>query len=155
MSDAPDTAEATEAARLARRVPEDVVTDRNFGLVTDLFEADAVEHTIFGRTVRGAEAIREMLEGYGDAFPDFEARVEDVVASGDTVAMRVTLSGTHEGEFMGFEPTGESFEVANMAFTRVTDGRIAERWVLPDAYGMLEQLGVLPPIDELEPLPSR
>jgi len=145
----------TETASIARRVPEDVVTGRNFGLVTDLFEPEAVEHTAFGRTVRGAEAIRDMLEGYTDAFPDFEARVEDIVASGDTAAMRVTLSGTHDGEFMGFAPTGNHVEVANMAFTRVEDGRIAERWTIPDTYGMLEQLGILPPITDLEPIPNR
>lgn len=76
-------------------------------------------------------------------FPDFEATVEDVVAEGDTVAMRVTLRVTHEGEFMRTEPTGNSFEVQNTVFTRIEDGKIAERWVQPDTLGMLRQLGIV------------
>jgi predicted ester cyclase len=77
------------------------------------------------------------------AFSDFSATVEDTVASNDTVAMRVTLRGTHDGDFVGIEPTGKTFEVTNMVFTRVEDGRIAERWVLPDMLGMLSQVGAI------------
>lgn len=72
------------------------------------------------------------------------------MAEGDTAAMRVTLRGTHDGEFLGIEPTGESFGVQNMVFTRVSGGRIAERWLRPDTLGMLQQLGVLPPLDGLQ-----
>jgi predicted ester cyclase len=77
------------------------------------------------------------------AFPDFEATVEDIVAEGDTVAMRVTLRGTHDGPFMGVEPTGNPFEVRNMVFTRIEDGKIAERWVQPDTLSLMQQLGAV------------
>ena len=87
--------------------------------------------------------MKAQLSDVLEAFPDFEATVEDVVTEGETVAMRVTLSGTHEGEFMGIEPTGESFRVGNMVFTRVEDGRIVERWIQPDTLGMLVQIGAV------------
>ena len=134
-----------ENERIARRVPEDIATEGNLDLVPEVFAADAVEHGPFGQEARGHDEIREFLEGYRAAFPDFSATVEDVVSEGDTVAMRVTLRGTHEGELMGMEPTGESFEVGNMVFTRIEDGKIAERWLQPDTLGMLEQLGIVSP----------
>lgn len=134
----------TENERIARRVPEDIATEGNLDLVREVYTEDAVEHGPFGRDVRGNEAIEETLASYRDAFPDFSATVEDVVAQGDTVAMRVTLRGTHEGEFMGMEPTNRSFEIRNMVFTRIENGKIAERWVQPDTAAMLQQLGVVP-----------
>ena len=131
-----------EKKQLARRVPEDLATERNIDLVDELYAEDAVEHDPLGDH-RGREAIRESMELPLSGFPDMTATVEDIVAEGDTVAMRVTLRGTHDGEFMGIEPTGRKFEVGNMVFTRIEDGLIAERWIIPDMLGMLRQLEVV------------
>lgn len=132
-----------DTKRIARRVPEEIATERRFDLVDEVYAEDAVEHAAFGPDVEGREAIREQLEGFIGAFSDFRASVEEEVAEGDLVAMRVTLSGTHDGEFMGIEPTGNTFEIENTVFTRVVDGKVAERWILPDMFGMLTQLGVV------------
>lgn len=127
--------------RIARRIPEELATDGNLDLIEELYAEDAVEHNPLGDH-RGWTAIRENMERFTAAFPGCLATVEDCIAEGDLVAMRVTLSGTHEGEFMGLEPTGREFEVGNMVFTRLDDGKIAERWVQPDTLGLLGQLGV-------------
>ncbi|MFC7098909.1 ester cyclase [Halobaculum marinum] len=132
-----------EAKRIARRYPEEVATERNLDLIDELLTEDYVEHGPFGRESHGRAEDRAGMDEILTAFPDFEATVEDVIAEGDMVAMRVTLRGTHEGEFMGIEPTGRSFEVQNMLFTRIEDGKIAERWVQPDTLGMFQQLGVV------------
>jgi steroid delta-isomerase-like uncharacterized protein len=153
--------------RIARRIPEELATEGNLDLVEELYAEDAVEHDPFGDH-SGRAAIREIMAcilaafpdfsatvedviADGDilaAFPDFSATVEDVIADGDTVAMRVMLRGSHEGEFMGVEPTGREFEVGNMVFTRLDDGKIAERWVQPDTLGLLRQLGIESPAAE-------
>lgn len=133
---------AEENERLSRRIPEEIATERNLELIDELYAADAVEHLPTGDT-RGRDEIRADFERFLEAFPDFSATVEGSVASGDTVAMRVTLRGTHEGPFMGIEPTNRQFEVSNMVFTRIQDGKIVERWVQPDMHGMLRQLGVV------------
>lgn len=131
-----------ENERLSRRVPEEIATERNLELIDELYAADAVEHLPMGDT-RGLDEIRADFERFLEAFPDFSATVEESVASGDAVAMRVTLRGTHEGSFMGIEPTNRQFEVSNMVFTRIQDGKIVERWVQPDMHGMLQQLGIV------------
>ena len=135
-------ADIEENKQLARRVPEDIATERNIGLIDELYAEDFIEHGSFGQRTDGREAAKEHMDNLLGAFSDFEATVEDVVGERDTVAMRVTLRGTHDGEFMGIEPTGESFEVPNTVFTRIENGKIAERWVQPETLGMLQQLGV-------------
>lgn len=135
------TTTAEENKRLARRYPEEVASRGDVSLIDELCSADVVVHSPLGE-VRGREQVKAQIETLRTAFGDFSATVDDIVAEGQTVAMRVTLRGTHEGEFMGIAPTGTEFEVANMVFTRVEDGQIAERWVHPDILALLRQLGV-------------
>lgn len=133
-----------EMIALARRVPEEIATEGKVELVDEISTADPVEHSN-PEDIRGREAIKERVREILGAFSDFTATVEDAFAEGDRVAMRVTLSGRHTGEFMGIEPTGRTFEVRNLVITRVEDGKIAERWTVGDDMGMMQQLGVIEP----------
>lgn len=133
----------TENVRIARLVPEDIASEGELDLIDEVYAEDAVEHGPFEESI-GRAAIKAVMHSYREAFPDFSATVEDVVASGDTVAMRVRVRGTHDGEFLGREPTHKSFDVGNMVFTRIEDGRIIERWLQPDTLEMFQQIGALP-----------
>ncbi|MFC6863214.1 ester cyclase [Halomicroarcula sp. GCM10025817] len=132
----------TDNKRIARQIPEAVATAGDLDLIDTICAVDLADHSPLGEIESRAE-FREQMESIRGAFSDFSATVDDVVAEGDTVAMRVTLRGTHDGPFMGIEPTGNEFEVSNMVFTRIEDGKIAERWVLPDMLGMLQQVGAV------------
>lgn len=138
------TSTAAANATLARRIPEEVVTKGDIDLIDELCAEDVLDHSPLGE-MRGREELKAQMRGLRESFGDFSATVEDVVSEGDTVAMRVTLRGTHEGEFAGVAPTGKRIEVRNMVFTRIEDGQIAERWVQPDMLGMLTQLGAVEP----------
>ena len=76
-------------------------------------------------------------------FPDHRFDIEDA-ADGDTVAVRGTCSGTHEGALWDIPPTGERFAVQQSHWFRVSDGKVAEHWAVRDDLGMLRQLGILP-----------
>ena len=67
-----------------------------------------------------------------------------MVAEGDLVAYRATLSGTHRGELLGMPPTGRAFRVQHMHMLRMRDGRACEHWAVRDDLGMLQQLGIIP-----------
>ncbi|WEL24872.1 ester cyclase [Haloferax volcanii] len=130
--------------RIARRFPEEVASEGSVGLIDEICAEDVLDHSPLGE-VRGRDELKAQISGLKESFSDFSATVEDAVTEGDTVAMRVTLRGTHDGAFMGIEPTGKPIEVGNMVFTRIEDGVIAERWVQPDMLGMLTQLGAVEP----------
>jgi predicted ester cyclase len=76
-------------------------------------------------------------------FPDHRFDVEDVVADGGTVALRGTMTGTHEGELVGIAPTGKRVAALQSHWFRVVDGKLAEHWAVRDDLGMLRQLGVM------------
>ena len=90
--------------------------------------------------IEGAKAAhRIMLAG----FPDYQTIIDDLVAEGDKVAARITMSGTHTGSFMGIPPTGKRISFTGMYVARVDDGKIVEHWGEEDSVSLLQQLGVL------------
>lgn len=133
---------AEENKRIARRIIEEIVDEGNLDAVDELYTEDAVEHTPVG-DFSGRGEIKESFETSLEAFPDYTMTVEDVIAEGDTVAARLTVRGTHDGEFWGIEPTGEEVEYQTTAFLRLEDGKVAEWWVHPDRLGLMRQLGVV------------
>lgn len=81
------------------------------------------------------------LEGFRRAFPDVSVEVVDVVAEGDRIAFRATMTGTHLGEFSGIPPTGSRFSVSLVDVVRIENGRFAEQWGGPDMFDLVQQLG--------------
>lgn len=69
---------------------------------------------------------------------------QDVIAEGDKVLARITNRGTFEGEFMGAEPNGNTFETSAIEIVRFEDGQISEMWLQIDALGMMWQLRIAP-----------
>ena len=78
------------------------------------------------------------------AFPDAIATIEDMVAEGDKVAIRVTWRGTHRSDFSGITPTGNKIEMTNTAIFRIASGKVVENWATTESLRFLQQLGVIP-----------
>jgi len=69
------------------------------------------------------------------AMPDYNVEHQDITVQGDKVAVRNTVSGTHQGAFMGHEPTGKRIEMRTMDVHQVRDGKIVTTWHLEDRPG--------------------
>jgi steroid delta-isomerase-like uncharacterized protein len=87
---------------------------------------------------------RQELPMYRAAFPDVQIIIEDMVADGDKVAVRLTAHGTHKGKFMGIPPTGKQWTFTEIRIARVAEGKIVEQWEEWSQMGMMQQIGVLP-----------
>jgi steroid delta-isomerase-like uncharacterized protein len=90
--------------------------------------------------LRGRETWHQGYELVKRAFPDIKIRVDDLVAAGDKVALRLTLSGTHQGEFQGIPATGRKISYVSHEFYRVTEGVVAEEWICSDLASLFSQL---------------
>ena len=90
--------------------------------------------------LHGPEGYKTWVEMYRNAFPDLESRIADIVAEGDTVAVRYSHRGTQEGEFLGVEPTGGVLEGTGMSFIRFEDGKVKEEWYADDSLILLQKL---------------
>ncbi|WP_458189320.1 ester cyclase [Haladaptatus sp. NG-WS-4] len=135
---------------LVRRDIEEIWADGNVEVIDEVYDENFVLHDpSYPNEPRSRDDYREYVELYRTAFPDSEYTAEEMVAEADTVALRYTARGTHDGELMGIEPTGEEVTVSGMELYRIEDGKIVEMWTNYDAFGVFQQLGVVPPLDEL------
>lgn len=90
--------------------------------------------------LHGRETWQHGFELIKRAFPDLEIHVDDLVAANDKVALRLTLRGTHQGEFQGVPATGRTISYVSHEFYRVGNGLFAEEWICSDMASLFSQL---------------
>ena len=93
----------------------------------------------------GLEKFRRAIEGVMSAVPDSTWTTLRLVAEGDLVVCQNRWSGTYGAPvFRGVPtPSGQQFSVEHIHIYRITDGRIAELWVVRDDLAMMQQLGAV------------
>ncbi|ONK15069.1 ester cyclase [Streptomyces sp. MP131-18] len=112
--------------------------------IDEVFRPDALIHMPLPVEATGAQAIKKVFTTLHQAFPDLHIAVEDLIAEGDKVVCRNTVTGTHRGEYMGIPPTGISITYKEIFIGRFTDGRVAETWGVVDLLSLMRQLGMIP-----------
>ncbi len=93
--------------------------------------------------------LKQVITGLRTAFPDLHFQIHDLLAEGDMVAFRSTMTGTHLGPLQvgpgpQAPPTGRPISVTHMHFVRIVDGKGADLWHLWDTQGMMRQIGKFP-----------
>ena len=85
------------------------------------------------------------VAGTAAVFPGYTYEIQDQVAQGDLVVNRFTFRGVHSGEFHGIPPTGRPLEFRGINMYRVKDGRVVSERTELDTFGLLQQIGAIPP----------
>jgi steroid delta-isomerase-like uncharacterized protein len=127
---------------LVRRYYQEALNPWRFERLDDLLTNDFVDHEELRGIPPTREGLKQKYTLLRAGFPDFGFMIEDLFGVDDRVAVRVTVRGTHEGEFMGQPATGRRFAVPSVGIFRIADGRIVEHWGIFDQLAMLAQLGV-------------
>lgn len=137
---------AEDLKAIVRRYAEEVWNQGALDPIDRYIASDYIRHDPgLPAAIRGPEGIKQLVPMYRAAFPDIHFTAADIIADGDRVVVRWDVRGTHRGELMGIEPTGREVRLTTIEIFRLTDGKIAEQWVLVDNLGMLQQLGVFTP----------
>src|SRR3712207_5743098 len=136
---------SAENEALVRRYVEEVYDQRKLEVADELFASDFTLHDPdLPGGARGPEGIKNIVRTFVDAFPDLQVSLDDEMSSGEDVISRWTARGTHQGELMRIAPTGNRIDVTTLGIWRGRDGKISEAWLVFDALGMMQQLGVPP-----------
>ena len=123
---------------------EDFWNKANMAAFDKYFTAGLIMHFADGDQNR--EQFKGLCQAYFTAFPDLHITTDDLVAEGDKVTKVWTANCTHNGDFMGIPATGNRIIVKGIEVFRIADGKIAEIWASMDNLGMMQQLGVIPPM---------
>jgi len=136
-----------ENKAVIRRVIEEVWNKGNLAVADEVIANNYVFDAA-GQEFKGPEGLKQAVTIYRTAFPDFHITIDDMVAEGDKVASRFTVRGTHKGDLMGIAPTGKQVTVTGTAFNRLVGGKEVEARASMDQLGMLQQMGVVPPMGQ-------
>ena len=66
--------------------------------------------------------------------------LDELIAEGDTVFLRSTMTGTHDGEYKGNPPTGRHIASESAEVFRIADGKFVGYWCLSNVAGLMRQL---------------
>lgn len=107
--------------------------------VDELATEDFTAHT-FGPQPVGRETLKAAMPRVAAGIADADFRIDDVIAEGDRVAVRLTSSATHTGTFMGMPASGRRYSIQEIHIFRIRDGRVSEHWHEFDKLALMEQL---------------
>ena len=144
------TAVTEENKAVTKRLPE-LWNTGNLAMVDEIFGADFVNHDPNHPEVTNLESYKGHVVAIRTAFPDFHVTINDLIAEGDKVAVRWIITATHQGELAGIPATDIEATWTGMTIWRFADGKLAEGWWSMDMLGLLQQLGVIPPMSDGPP----
>lgn len=116
---------------LVRRYFDEVVNQRAFDVIEDIFSSDAFSQ----------ESVKAPLEELFEAFPDLMAEIEELMVEGDTASVRWVDRGTHEGTFNGIAPTGKKINLKGTSTFKVDGDKIVEGKSTVDFMDLIAQIG--------------
>ena len=141
MTTATRTTEENKA--VVRRFIDEIFLEGNLDSVDELLTEDFTPHT-WGKVEPGKEAMKAAIERVSKGLSDASMTIEDVIAEGDRVAVRLTSHAVQTGEFMGLPPSGKPYTIGEIHIFRLVDGKVAEHWHQADFMGMMRQLDASP-----------
>ena len=131
---------------IIRSAVEQIWNQGHLDIADELFATDYIYHGI--PEIRGAEGTKQHVADLRASFPDFHLSLEDMIAEGDKVVSRWTGDGTQVGEFMGIPASGKKVKITGIIISRIANDKIIEEWETSDQLGMLQLLGVIPPMPD-------
>ena len=131
---------------LVRRWFEEVWNQGREETVDELFAANGLGYGLGDTeaTIQGPAGFKPFMRNLRGGLPDLRMKIEDIMAEGDKVTVRLTAEGTHKGGQLGVPPTGRRVRIAGLVVLRIANGQIVEGWNSWDQLGLLRQIGALP-----------
>jgi predicted ester cyclase len=124
-----------ENIALYTRLIEDGVGIGNLDLLDELLDPDITLPTIEAFAEPTIEGLKSINAAFRAGAPDLRAAIDEVYATGDWVAARLTWTGTHTGDLIGMPASGRRFSVTEYEIVRCRDGRIVD---LREVFNMSE-----------------
>jgi len=138
-----------ENKELVLRHIEEVYNKEDLSSVDEIMSPDVVFRISKGG-YKGSETFKQTHLYTRKAFPDMHVTVNGVVAEGEWVVVRWTLTGTHKGEYYGAPPTNKQIDVEWASFYYFEGDKVVEVSHFVDTLTMFSQLGITPPTPPTE-----
>lgn len=95
-----------------------------------------------GGTMKGLDSFVQMVKNQRAAMPDMHWTIDEIYGDGDTLAVRLTTTGTFTGKMGDIEPTGKQANIPLVLINRYKDGKCYESTSFSDRITQYQQLGI-------------
>lgn len=131
--------------KIIQRYFDEVWNQGHLEVLDEIIAPDYINHSSsLPNTPLGPVGLKPIVAAMRIAFPDLHYEIHDLVIGERKVAVRCTMTGTHQGDFFGISPTGKSVNVSQFQIEYIRDGQIVEHWRLTDQLELMRQLDILP-----------
>jgi predicted ester cyclase len=126
------------------------IDNNDFDKLNELFSND------FGLKAPGLDTpwkkddVFQAIKTHYASFPDWTHKIEDMIAEGDKVAVKLIQNGTHKAQYEGISATGKIITNPALSIMTIVKGQLKDWWVIEDNLGFMKQLGM-----ELRPANSK
>jgi predicted ester cyclase len=150
---APAQAADLEANKqLFRNFIEDVWNQRHPAAIDQYLAPNFVEHN--PNLPPGLDGRKQFVTAVQAGFSDYHAEIQEIVAEGDRLVVRLMWTGTQDGPFRGRPATGNKLRFATADFFRIENGKLAEHWDVVDSLPRAIALGLVSPPQETSQPPA-
>lgn len=136
---AQDTPELNKA--LLGQFAAEVFEKKDFSNLDSMMHENYIQHNPL--VAQGSAGFKQFFTTWFDAVPDWQYKLEKLVAEGDTVWAYGSYSGTHQKEWLGIPASNSAYRMQAVDIFRIENGKLAEHWDVIDTYGLFKQLGVI------------
>jgi len=135
----------TDNASIVQRFIDEVINQGRYEVCDEIVAEDFLELDPLPGQSQGREGLKEVIAMMRAGFPDIHWVTDESISSGEKVVTRFTWTGTHRGSFLGIPATGRPVTVKGVVIDRLVNARMTDSRMLMDTFGMMMQLGVIPP----------
>ncbi len=113
---------------------EELINKGNLSFADEVFTSD-----YSGGAGEGPESIKKYAGNMRTAFPDIQVSIDPIIAEDNMTVYLRTHTGTHQGEFMGFQPSGKKITWQTIVFSEYNeDGKVVKEWGVSDLFEVLQ-----------------
>ena len=130
-----------ENKAIIRKVIE-AVNKQNLASLDELIAPDFVYHMPM-QQIQGLEVMKQGVMEEIQSFPDLHVTIEDIMAEGEKVGVRLRETATHKATFRGLSPTGKELSYTAITIWRIVEGKVVEGWGVYNLLNFFKELGVI------------
>lgn len=133
----------TDAKETVRVLIEEAINKGNLLVLKGIIHTQ-YRYSSPSKRMNGIDQLESFILDLRSAFPDLAVSIDEQFGEMQKVCTRITMTGTHQGDFVGIPATGKSVSLQGVIISQMRDGLIAEEWELLDQLSLLQQLGLAP-----------
>ena len=125
---------------LVRRFYAEIWNQRNFPAAEELVAEDVTFRSSLGQSHRGRSEFLDYVTSVTQALSNYRCEIQELVSEESRAAAKMTFSGIHAGNFLGYPPTHQIVEWSGAAFFTESNGQLSDIWVLGDLFSLTQLL---------------